>query len=311
MKKFNNIMMTTMAALTLLVGNINVVYAQDDSQTNIATSSYTNVQEIDWAKYAWNIDKLIQEKSNFYIYDTALKQFVSTGGQYGVQPIAATSGMLFSIDQTSTTGTEYRLKSNVINGEIGTGDCVGLKPGFDGNDIVDGDKYVLYIDRAKGDRVVWNFKKAGGTDDAPVYTMTSSWSTNNAKAETTFYLSYYQSNTDKKRFYVEQTDESKAAKFYFIDKDTYHKVILGEEKDYIDVSNLIKDARFERMNKDAGVHISGRDENGDWKDYWKEGAWQFAYPDTYTKTGTDDNGNDKYDKLHDYFINPYFRNTII
>ena len=44
MKKFNNIMMTTMAALTLLVGNINVVYAQDDSQTNIATSSYTNVQ---------------------------------------------------------------------------------------------------------------------------------------------------------------------------------------------------------------------------------------------------------------------------
>lgn len=67
MKKFNNIMMTTMAALTLLVGNINEVYAQDDSQTNIATSSYTNVQEIDWSKYAWNFDKLIENKSNFYI----------------------------------------------------------------------------------------------------------------------------------------------------------------------------------------------------------------------------------------------------
>lgn len=302
MKKFNNIMMTTMAALTLLVGNINVVYAQDDSQTNIATSSYTNVQEIDWAKYAWNIDRLIQEKSKFYIYDTELKKFVSTGGQYGVQPIAATSGMLFSIDvQTSTTGTEYRLKSNVINGEDGTGDCVGLKLAFDGNDIVDVDKYVLYIDRGKGDRVVWNFQKAGGTDDAPVYTMTSSWIKDGEKAETTFYLSYYQSQseTDKRRFYVEQADGSKAAKFYFIDKDTYHKVILGEEKDYIDVSNLIKDARFERMNKEAGVHFSGI-ENGVWKDYWKDGAWQFAYPDTYTKTGTDDN---KYDKLHDYFIN--------
>ena len=303
MKKFNNIMMTTMAALTLLVGNINVVYAQDDSQTNIATSSYTNVQEIDWAKYAWNIDKLIQEKSNFYIYDTALKQFVSTGGQYGVQPIAATSGMLFSIDkQTSTTRTEYRLKSNVINGEDGTGDCVGLKPGFDKNDILDGDKYVLYIDRAKGDRVVWNFQKAGGTDDAPVYTMTSSWSTNSGGAETTFYLSYYQSDTGKERFYVEQADESKAAKFYFIDKDTYYKVILDEKKDYIDVSNLIKDARFERMNKEAGVHFSGI-ENGVWKDYWKDGAWKFAYPDEYTKVGTDANGQDKYDKLHDYFIN--------
>ena len=173
MKKFNNIMMTTMAALTLLAGNINEVYAQDDSQTNIATSSYTNVQEIDWANYACNIDKLIGNKSNFYIYDTNLKKFVSTGGQYGVQPIAATSGMLFSIsEQTSETGTEYRLKSNVINGEDGTGDCVGLKLAFDEKDIVDGDKYVLYIDRAKGDRVVWNFQKAGGTDNAPAVSYT-------------------------------------------------------------------------------------------------------------------------------------------
>lgn len=303
MKKFNNIMMTTMAALTLLVGNINVVYAQDDSQTNIATSSYTNVQEIDWANYAWNIDKLIQGKSKFYIYDTTLKKFVSTGGQYGVQPIAATSGMLFSIDkQTSTAGTEYRLKSNVINGEIGTGDCVGLKLKFDENDKVGGDKYVLYIDRGEEDRVVWNFQKAGGTDDAPVYTMTSSWSKKSGEAETMFYLSYYKSSTDKRRFYVEQTDESKAAKFYFIDEVTYNSVILGEKKDYIDVSNLIKDARFERMNKEAGVHFSGI-ENGVWKDYWKDGAWKFAYPDEYTKVGTDANGQDKYDKLHDYFIN--------
>ena len=303
MKKFNNIMMTTIASLTLLVGNINEVYAQDDSQTNIATSSYTNVQEIDWANYAWNIDKLIQNESKFYIYDTNLKKFVSTGGQYGVQPIAATSGMLFSIDkQTSKAGTEYRLKSNVINGEDGTGDCVGLKSAFDGNDIVDGDKYLLYIDRAKGDRVVWNFQKAGGTDNAPVYTMTSSWSTNSGEAEKKFYLSYYQSTTDKRRFYVEQADESKAAKFYFIDEATYNSVILGEKKVYIDVSNLIKDARFERMNKEAGVHFS-RIENGVWKDYWKDGAWKFAYPDEYTKVGTDANGQDKYDKLHDYFIN--------
>lgn len=307
MKKFNNIMMTTMAALTLLAGNINEVYAQDDSQTNIATSSYTNVQEIDWSKYAWNIDRLIKSNSKFYIYDTDLKKFVSTGGQYGVQPIAATSGMLFSIDkQTSTTGTEYRLKSNVINGEDGTGDCVGLKPEFDGNDIVDGDKYVLYIDRAKGDRVVWNFQKAGGTDNAPVYTMTSSWSTS-GEAEKTFYLSYYQSvsATDKRRFYVEQADESKAAKFYFIDKDIYNSVILDEEKDYIDVSNLIKDARFERMNKEAGEHIGGYfDTNGKWvDDYWKDGAWTFEHPEKYSPVGTNADGSIKYDKLHNFFIN--------
>lgn len=307
MKKFNNIMMTTMASLTLFVGNINEVYAQDDLQTNIATSSYTNVQEIDWAKYAWNIDKLIQQKENkFYIYDTNLKKFVSTGGQYGVQPIAATSGMLFSIDkQTSTAGTEYRLKSNVINGEDGTGDCVGLKLAFDGNDIVDGDKYVLYIDRAKGDRVVWNFQKAGGTDDAPVYTMTSSWSTNSGETETTFYLSYYQSTTDIKRFYVEQTDVSKAAKFYFIDEATYNSVILGEKKDYIDVSNLIKDARFERMNKEAGEHIGGHfDTDNKWvDDYWTNGAWTFEYPGKYSPVGTNADGSVNYAKLHNFFIN--------
>lgn len=307
MKKFNNIMMTTMAALTLLAGNINEVYAQDDSQTNIATSSYTNVQEIDWSKYAWNIDKLIKNNRKFYIYDTDLKKFVSTGGQYGVQPIAATSGMLFSIDkQTSTTETEYRLKSNVINGEDGTGDWVGLKLAFDGNDIVDGDKYLLYIDRAKGDRVVWNFQKAGGTDNAPVYTMTSSWSTS-GEAGTTFYLSYYQSAsaTDKRRFYVEQADESKAAKFYFIDEATYNSVILDEEKDYIDVSNLIKDARFERMNKEAGVHIGGYfDTNDTWvDDYWKDGAWTFEHPEKYSPVGTKADGSTKYDKLHNFFIN--------
>lgn len=285
MKKFNNIMMTTMAALTLLVGNINEVYAQDDSQTNIATSSYTNVQEINWASYASNIDKLIQNNSKFYIYDTNLKKFVSIGGQYGVQPIAATSGMLFSIDrQTSTAGTEYRLKSNVINGEDGTGDCVGLKLAFAENDKVDDDKYVLYIDRAKEDRVVWNFQKAGGTDEAPVYTMTSSWSTKSGEPETTFYLSYYQSTTDKRRFYVEQTGESKASKFYFIDEATYNSVILGENKDYIDVSNLIKDARFERMNKEAGV-------------------WKYQFPDWYTYVGKNADGSDKYDKLHNFFIN--------
>ena len=306
MKKFNNIMMTTMAALTLLAGNINEVYAQDDSQTNIATSSYTNVQEIDWSKYAWNIDRLIKSNRKFYIYDTDLKKFVSTGGQYGVQPIAATSGMLFSIDkQTSTTETEYRLKSNVINGEDGTGDCVGLKLAFDENDIVDGDKYVLYIDRAKGDRVVWNFQKAGGTDNAPVYTMTSSWSKNSGEAKTTFYLSYYLSATDKRRFYVEQADESKAAKFYFIDEATYNSVILDEEKDYIDVSNLIKDARFERMNKEAGVHIGGYfDTNDTWvDDYWKDGAWTFEHPEKYSPVGTNADGSVKYDKLHNFFIN--------
>lgn len=306
MKKFSNIKMTAMAALTLLAGNINEVYAQDDSQTNIATSSYTNVQEIDWSKYAWNIDKLIENKSNFYIYDTKLKKFVSTGGQYGVQPIAATSGMLFSIDkQTITTGTEYILKSNVINGEDGTGDCVGLKLKFAENDIVDGDKYLLYIDRAKGDRVVWNFQKAGGTDNAPVYTMTSSWSKNSGEAETTFYLSYYLSATDKRRFYVEQADESKAAKFYFIDKATYNRVILSEKKDYIDVSNLIKDARFERMNKEAGEHIGGYfDPSGKWSDdVWTDGAWKFEHPEKYSPVGTKADGSVKYDKLHNFFIN--------
>lgn len=306
MKKFNNIMMTTMAALTLLVGNINVVYAQDDSQTNIATSSYTNVQEIDWAKYAWNIDKLIQNESKFYIYDTNLKKFVSTGGQYGVQPIAATSGMLFSIDkQTSTAGTEeYRLKSNVINREDGTGDCVGLKQDLAGNDIVDGDKYILYIDRGEEDRVVWNFQKAEDTDVAPIYTMTSSWSKKIGEAETKFYLSYYQSTTDNRRFYVEQTDESKAAKFYFIDEATYNSVILGENKDYIDVSNLIKDARFERMNKEAGKHIGGHFENGNWvDDYWIDGKWEFLYPHKYSYVGTNADGSNKYDKLHNFFIN--------
>lgn len=71
------------------------------------------------------------------------------------------------------------------------------------------------------------------------------------------------------------------------------------------MSNLIKDARFERMNKEAGVHIGGyRDPNGKWvDDYWKDGAWTFEHPEKYSPVGTNADGSAKYDKLHNFFIN--------
>lgn len=314
MKQINKIAIMSFATLCLGLGHGAAVMAQDGTGVSVTSLTGTEVQSIDWSKYARSVDKLVKGNTSFYIFDTSLKQFVSTGGQYGVQPIAATSGMQFTIDSESDSeGMRYRLKSNVINGEDGTGDCVGVKPSFDDHDIVDDDNYLIYIDRAKSDPVVWSFVKVGGTDDNPMYSLRSSRGGSSESQATDYYMAYYKSGDTNKRFYVENADEAKAAKFYFIDASDYTKVILNDNKDYIDVSNLIKDARFERMNKDAGQHVGGyQDENKKWvPDNWEGGAWKFSAPGFLSAVVVD--GKTDYLRLHDYFINDtrYIRDDVM
>lgn len=315
MKHIKKIYLISFASLCLMFGHNVETVAQNGTGVSTASLTGTEVQNIDWSKYARSVDRLVEDNTSFYIFDTSLKQFVSTGGQYGVQPIAAASGMLFSIDtESNSEGTVYRLKSNVINGEDGTGDCVGVKPEFDANDIVDNDNYVVYIDRSESDPVVWTFKKVGGTDQNPMYTLCSSRGGSSEGAVADYFLSYYKSSETRKRFYVENADESKAAKFYFIEAKDYNSVILNDMKEYIDVSNLIRDARFERMNKDAGQHVGGYwdDEAKKWvEDDWEGGAWKFSKPGWLSEVVAD--GKKDYLRLHDYFINDtrYIRDDVM
>ena len=227
--------------------------AQDAASTPATTSAA--LQDIDWQPYARNIESL-SSTDLFYIYDVNSKKFISTGGQYGVQPISAESGMEFSVKKADLIGTDYYnyyIKSNVINGEEGTGDCLGVKEDFDGYDQFTDDNntyYVLYIDRGEDnnkapDRVKWNYKATNKNE----YVFYSTWD------NTPHYLSYYKASeaSNIKQFYVEGTKEENAARFYLISKNDYDQVIKEESTVYINVSNMIKDGRFERMNKTSSA----------------------------------------------------------
>lgn len=296
--------------------------AQDAASTPATTSSV--VKKIDWSKKAQDITNL--EGKFFYIYDIERNQFISTGGQYGVQPISAASGMEFTLkkaDEISTNYYDYYIKSNVQNGEEGTGDCVGVKPAFDNYDqITEGNDtyYVVYIDRGEKneetnsegnkiespERVKWNYKPINGTKQ---YTFYSTWD------NTPHYLAYYLSSDTKKQFYAEVTDETKATKFYLITKEDYNQAIEDNSTVTIDVSNLIKDGRFERMNKATGTFDQTYYKKDEFDGKFIDGCWQFRNANIYTPTNPSGTTEDEkgYKQLHGFFINDqrYINNTVL
>ena len=102
-------------------------------------------------------------------------------------------------------------------------------------------------------------------------------------------MSYYEGNPEEKpqkKFLVVTTDVSKAETFYFIKKEDYRNVINIQKKKYINVSGLVRDARFERNNKGIDGGLLG-DYNADSKN-----VWQFRYDrsdDAYVFPNLQDN----------------------
>ena len=85
------------------------------------------------------------------------------------------------------------------------------------------------------------------------------------------------------------TDADKAETFYFIKKENYHDVINSQKKKYINVSGLVRDARFERNNK--GIDGSNN-LYGDYGTLSKDNVWQFRYDrsdDAYVFPNLQDN----------------------
>lgn len=266
-------------------------YAQADISTP-STASAT-LQDIDWSTYSKTIDDLMKDQTKFYIYDIAHKKFISTGGQYGVQPITAESGMAFMLSKVEGNDDKYYIHSNVKNGEKGTGDCVGVKSGFADSDYADGNrnKVLIYIDRGTGDLVEWNYQKVDG-EKGNAYVFFSYWKTVTASegntTTTTFgttphYIAYYSNNG--KQYFVEDTEESNAGKCYLISEADYTQVITSHSYSYINISNMVLDGRFERMNKDAD-------------------AWKWSKDNLWTEVGKDaTTGKTNYDQLHTYLTN--------
>ena len=161
----------------------------------------------------------------------------------------------------------------------------------------------LYVDRginnthddgtySSPDRIKWHIKSVDTNNGYQIY---STWSDNqgyNDDVDRSYYLSYYADPNSQKKFLVVTTDKSQAETFYFIKKEDYRKVINSQNKKYINVSGLVRDARFERNNK--GIDGTS-DLKGDYDTKSKDNVWQFCYnrnEDTYVFPNKQDNVED-------------------
>lgn len=277
-----------------------------------------SVEEIDWSADNQSLKTIAStpDKPNkIYLYATGHKKFVTVGGRYGAQPILAEVGMYFYVEKVAANDDRYYIHSWVNNPTTsqGTGnaDYLGVEPLMDTDQrifLTDPKKesmksIYLYVDRGinnthddgtypSPERIKWHIKSVDTNNGYQIY---STWSDNQKYSDNAvrdYYLSYYADSNSQKKFLVVTTDKSQAETFYFIKKEDYRKVINSQNKKYINVSGLVRDARFERNNKG----IDGTfDLKGDYNTESKNNVWQFRYDrnyDTYFFPNKQDNVED-------------------
>ena len=253
-------------------------------------------EEIDWSANNESLEKIVSTSAapnKIYLYATKNKKFVTVGGRYGAQPILAEVGMYFYVEAVPNTddpnNKRYYIHSWVHNPttshETGLGDYLGVEPIMNKNEqyIFSGDNKSIYlfVDRGKDnyddehtisspERVQWYIESVDGTTNG--YQIYSTWKDDQDVNARNYYLGYYADTNSQKKFLVVTTDKSQAETFYFIKKEDYRKVINRQNKKYINVSGLVRDARFERNNKG----IKG-DLFGDYGTTSKDNVWQFRY----------------------------------
>lgn len=283
-----------------------------------------SVEEIDWSATNERLDDIVStpaDPNKIYLYATGHNKFVTVGGRYGAQPILAEVGMYFYVEKVAANDDRYYIHSWVHNPttshESGNADYLGVEPTMDTdqrifltNPKTEAMKSIyLYVDRgirnvddknenSSPDRIKWYIKSVDTKNGYQIY---SKWRDNQGGytdgEERNYYLSYYEDPNPKagepqKKFLVVTTDENRAETFYFIKKEDYRKVINSQNKKYINVSGLVRDARFERNNKG----IDGTfDLKGDYDTKSKNNVWQFRYDrnyDTYVFPNKQDNVED-------------------
>nr|WP_302617489.1 glycoside hydrolase family 5 protein [uncultured Prevotella sp.] len=276
-----------------------------------------SVEEIDWSASNQSLKTIAStpDKPNkIYLYAQGHNKFVTVGGRYGAQPILAEVGMYFYVEKVADNDPRYYIHSWVHNPTTshknGLGDYLGVEPIMDKDQHIDffdskGEhqkSIYLFVDRGKlnthddgthssPDRIKWYIKPVDGYTNG--YQIYSTWTDNQGGftdgVKRDYYLSYYEGNPEEKpqkKFLVVTTDVSKAETFYFIKKEDYRKVINNQKKKYINVSGLVRDARFERNNKGIDGGLLG-DYNADSKN-----VWQFRYDrsdDAYVFPSLQDN----------------------
>ena len=271
-----------------------------------------SVEEIDWSATNERLDDIVStpaDPNKIYLYATGHNKFVTVGGRYGAQPILAEVGMYFYVEKVAANDDRYYIHSWVHNPttshESGLGDYLGVEPIMNKNEqyIFSGDNKSIYlfVDRGQDnyndehtisspERVQWYIEPVVGTTNG--YQIYSTWKDDQDANARNYYLAYYADPNSQKKFLVVTTDKSQAETFYFIKREDYRNVINSQDKKYINVSGLVRDARFERNNKG----IDGTfDLKGDYDTKSKNNVWQFRYDrnyDTYVFPNKQDNVED-------------------
>ena len=260
-----------------------------------------SVEKIDWSANNESLTDIVSTSADpkkIYLYAKGHDMFVTVGGRYGAQPILAEVGMNFYVEKVADdpNNKRYYIHSWVHNPttshETGLGDYLGVEPLMDKDQHItlpEGNKSIyLFVDRGKDNyddkhtisapkRVQWYFKQVEKNGYRIYSKFTDNLGGFTDGEERNYYLSYYEGNPEEKpqkKFLVVTTDVSKAETFYFIKREDYRNVINSQNKKYINVSGLVRDARFERNNK--GIDGS----NGLFGDYGtqsKNSVWQFRY----------------------------------
>lgn len=278
-----------------------------------------SVEEIDWSATNERLDDIVStsaDPNKIYLYATGHNKFVTVGGRYGAQPILAEVGMFFYVEKVSNDPNDkrYYIHSWVHNPttshKSGLGDYLGVEPLMDKDQHIDFNdsngkpqkSIYLYVDRGQDnyddekpinapERIQWYFRQVekNGYQIYSRFADNLGGFTDGVKRD--YYLSYYEGNPEEKpqkKFLVVTTDKSQAETFYFIKREDYRNVIKNQNKKYINVSGLVRDARFERNNKgiDGSEGLKG-DYNAESKN-----VWQFRYDrsdDAYVFPNLQDN----------------------
>lgn len=254
-----------------------------------------SVEKIDWSANNESLETIVStsaDPNKIYLYAKGHNKFVTVGGRYGAQPILAEVGMYFYVEEVANDAKDgnkrYYIHSWVHNPttahESGLGDYLGVEPTMNKNEqyIFSGDNKSIYlfVDRGKDnyndehtisspERVQWYIEPVVGTTNG--YQIYSTWKDDQDANARNYYLAYYADPNSQKKFLVVTTDKSQAETFYFIKREDYRNVINSQNKKYINVSGLVRDARFERNNKGIDGNLLG-DYNPESKN-----VWQFRY----------------------------------
>lgn len=252
-----------------------------------------SVEEIDWSASNESLETIVStsaDPNKIYLYATGHNKFVTVGGRYGAQPILAEVGMYFYVEKVANDPNDkrYYIHSWVHNPttshKSGLGDYLGVEPIMNKNEqyIFSGDNKSIYlfVDRGQDnyndehtisspERVQWYIEPVVGTTNG--YQIYSTWKDDQDANARNYYLAYYADPNSQKKFLVVTTDKSQAETFYFIKREDYRNVINSQNKKYINVSGLVRDARFERNNKGIDGDLLG-DYNPESKN-----VWQFRY----------------------------------